>query len=111
MHEDAPVTRATRFSFIPPMMHQDCGYTRSMRNPTFDPGLTQRYDGPLRRIINADGTFNVQKQGTNWRDVHPYLHLVSVSWTAFFGWILAAYAVVNFVFAAVYYALGPNALQ
>lgn len=81
-----------------------------MQKATFDPGLTQKYDGPLRRIINADGSFNVSRHGTNWRDVHPYLHLVSVSWTSFFAWILAGYVVVNFAFAAVYYGLGPDAL-
>lgn len=82
-----------------------------MQKPTYDPGLTTKYDGPLRRIINADGTFNVLRRGTNWRDIHPYLHLVSVSWTAFFGWILFAYVVVNFAFASVYYALGADALE
>src|ERR1700678_3480947 len=81
-----------------------------MRTPSFDPGLTQKYDGPLRRAINADGSFNVLRRGTNWRDVHPYLYLVSVPWATFFGWILVAYVLVNFVFAAVYYSLGPVAL-
>lgn len=82
-----------------------------MQKPTFDPGLTQKYDGPLRRAINPDGSFNVLRHGTNWRDVHPYLYLVSVPWTTFFGWILVAYVLVNFAFAAVYYSLGPDALQ
>jgi inward rectifier potassium channel len=82
-----------------------------MQKPTFDPGLTQKYDGPLRRIINPDGTFNVLRRGTNWRDVHPYLHLVTVSWTEFFGLVIAAYLLVNFAFATAYYSLGPDALQ
>ena len=30
-----------------------------MQSPSFDPGLTQKYDGPLRRVINADGSFNM----------------------------------------------------
>lgn len=81
-----------------------------MQKPTFDPGLTQKYDGPLRRIINADGSFNVARRGANWRDVHPYLYLVSVPWAIFFGWIVVAYLLVNLVFAVVYYAMGPDAL-
>jgi inward rectifier potassium channel len=81
-----------------------------MRTPSFDPGLTQKYDGPLRRVINADGSFNVLRQGTNWRDTNPYLHLVSVSWTRFFGWVLLYYLFVNFIFAALYFLLGPEAL-
>ena len=82
-----------------------------MQKVTFDPGLTQKYDGPLRRAINPDGSFNVQKRGTSWRDVHPYLHLVSIPWGRFLGLIVAGYVLVNFVFAVVYYSLGPDALQ
>jgi inward rectifier potassium channel len=86
------------------------GYTLSMQTPSFDPGLTQRYDGPLRRIVNQDGSFNVNRRGANWRDSHPYLHLVSVSWTAFFAWITTAYVIVNFLFALLYFAMGPDAI-
>jgi inward rectifier potassium channel len=82
-----------------------------MRKPTFDPGLTQAYSGPLRRAINADGTFNVTRRGTGWRDIHPYLHLVSISWPRYLMTLLAAYIAVNAIFAVVYYALGPGALQ
>ncbi len=81
-----------------------------MWKPTFDPGLTQQYTGGLRRMINKDGTFNIVRRGANWHDVHPYLHLINASWTVFFAVIIAAYAVVNVVFAAVYYLLGPDTL-
>ncbi|HEX4275553.1 MAG TPA: ion channel [Bryobacteraceae bacterium] len=81
-----------------------------MRKVSFDPGLTQRYDGPLRRVISADGSFNVLRRGANWRDVHPYLHLVSISWAQFFAWILLAYIVVNSLFAGIYFLLGSGAL-
>jgi inward rectifier potassium channel len=81
-----------------------------MQKPGFDPGLTQKYEGPLRRVINHDGSFNVLRRGTNWRDVNPYLYLVSAPWAKFFGWILIGYVLVNSVFATVYYNLGPDAL-
>lgn len=82
-----------------------------MQEPKFDPGLTQQYTASLRRAINQDGTFNVVRRGTGWRDVHPYLHLVGVSWQSFFGLIFLAYVLVNMAFAGVYYMLGPDALQ
>jgi len=82
-----------------------------MQTPSFDPGLTQKYDGPLRRVINPDGSFNVIRRGTNWRDVNPYLHLVSISWARFFGWVLLGYILVNSLFATVYFLLGPGALS
>jgi inward rectifier potassium channel len=81
-----------------------------MQKPTFDPGLTTKYDGPLLRIINPDGTFNVERRGTNWRDVHIYLQLVSIPLTQFFGVVLLAYALVNTLFASIYFMLGPGAL-
>ena len=81
-----------------------------MQSPKFDPGLTQVYTGPLRRAINRDGTFNVLRRGMNWRDIHPYLHLVSMPWPKFFVTLLFGYIVVNFVFAVIYYLLGPDAL-
>jgi inward rectifier potassium channel len=81
-----------------------------MHKPTFDPGLTQQYAGPLRRVINADGSFNVLRRGASWRDENPYLYLVSAPWLHFFGWIVLAYILVNTLFAGLYFMLGPGAL-
>jgi inward rectifier potassium channel len=82
----------------------------AMRKPTFDPGLTQQYRHSLRRAINPDGSFNVIRRGASWRDVHPYLHLVNMSWPAYLGTVFVAYMIVNVAFAVVYFALGPDAL-
>jgi len=82
-----------------------------MEKPTFDPGLTQKYTGALRRTINKDGTFNVHRRGATWRDVNAYLYLINVPWPAFLGIIFAAYLAVNTLFALVYYSLGANQLQ
>jgi inward rectifier potassium channel len=82
-----------------------------MAKPTFDPGLTQQYTGILRRAINKDGSFNVARRGTGWRDIHPYLHLISMSWPTFLALVFAAYLGVNSIFAVFYYSLGPGHLQ
>jgi inward rectifier potassium channel len=82
-----------------------------MAKPTFDPGLTQQYTGILRRAINKDGSFNVSRHGANWRDTHPYLHLISLPWPTFLALVFAAYLAVNTIFAGLYYALGPGHLQ
>jgi inward rectifier potassium channel len=81
-----------------------------MQNPTFDPGLTQQVIAPLRRIINQDGKFNVRRRGTTWRDIHPYLHLVNMSWPGFLTTLFLGYVVINTLFAAGYFALGPDQL-
>ena len=82
-----------------------------MQNAKFDPGLTQQYSGAMRRAINKDGTFNVLRHGTGWLDVHPYLHLVSIPWPAFFSVLLLGYISVNIIFATAYWMLGEDALQ
>lgn len=82
-----------------------------MNKPTFDPGLTQKFTAPLRRAINRDGSFNVHRRGTTWRDVHPYLYLINMPWFGFFAFVFLGYLAVNTLFALAYHSLGPDQLQ
>src|SRR5580704_13465963 len=82
-----------------------------MQTPTFDPGLTKQVIAPLRRVIDADGRFNVHRRGTTWRDFHPYLHLVNMSWGRFLIILFLGYVVINSIFAAAYFAIGPEQLS
>src|SRR5690349_9440734 len=66
-------------------------YPNRMEQPSFDPGLTQKFDAPLLRFINKDGSFNVHREGLTWRDVHPYLYLINMSWPGFLGIVVLAY--------------------
>jgi inward rectifier potassium channel len=79
-----------------------------MQTPTYDPGLTLQVTGQLRRAINKDGTFNVRRRGTDWRNWHLYLHLINMPWPRFMAVILTGYLAVNLVFATAYYLLGPG---
>jgi len=82
-----------------------------MQRPSFDPGLTQQYAGSLSRVINRDGSFNVRRRGTTWRDFHPYLILINMRWPTFLAVLFCGYLVVNTLFATVYYSLGPDQLR
>jgi inward rectifier potassium channel len=82
-----------------------------MDKPTFDPGLTQKYEGTLRRAINKNGEFNVTRQGTRWNDIHPYLYLIHAPWHVFLGWVLAAFLIVNTAFAVAYSIVGLQHLH
>src|SRR5437764_13911407 len=82
-----------------------------MQKPGFDPGLTQQFNAPLRRVINKDGSFNVHRHGTTWRDFHPYLQLINITWPRFLLVVFVGYVVVNTLFAEVYYWLGPGQLS
>lgn len=77
-----------------------------MDKPTFDPGLTQTYTGALKRAINKDGDFNVHRTGRTWRDAHPYLFLIDMSWPGFIGLIAVAFILINTLFAGIYMAIG-----
>ncbi len=82
-----------------------------MRRASFDPGLTERFTGQFRRVINKDGSFNVRRRGTTWRDFHPYLYLINMRWGPFFATLFAGYVAANTLFAAVYYWIGTDQLR
>ncbi len=82
-----------------------------MDKPTFDPGLTQQYTGDLKRVINKDGQFNVRRTGGTWRDIHPYLILINMSWSLFAAVVLAVFIAMNSVFAAAYAAIGMEHIK
>jgi inward rectifier potassium channel len=82
-----------------------------MHKPGFDPGLTTQFTSPFRRVIDKDGTFNVRRRGRTWRDAHPYLFLINMSWPKFLASIVLFYIAVNLVFALIYYLLGSDQLQ
>jgi inward rectifier potassium channel len=82
-----------------------------MDTPRFDPGLTQKYTGALKRIINRNGEFNVRRTGQRWSDWHPYLFMISRSWPVFFLLVMAAFLVVNVIFALAYLAVGIENLK
>jgi inward rectifier potassium channel len=79
--------------------------------PRFDPGLTQQYSGGLKRAINRDGNFNVRRRNGSWRDSHPYLFLISISWPQFILVVLAAFLILNGIFAGLYFAVGLQYLK
>ena len=65
----------------------------------------------MRRVIDKDGSFNAHCRGASWRDFHPYLHLINLSWPSFLLALFAGYMVANVLFAAAYYSLGAGQLQ
>jgi inward rectifier potassium channel len=81
------------------------------QKPRFDPGLTQQYAGGLRRALNRDGNFNVRRRNGNWRDSHPYLFLISVSWPRFIAIVMAAFLILNTLFALLYELVGVEYLK
>ncbi len=82
-----------------------------MKKESFDPGLTTQFSGELRRTINADGSFNVRREGLRWRDANPYLMLIDTTWPRFLLVVLAAFMTVNMIFALLYLMIGIEHLR
>jgi inward rectifier potassium channel len=65
-----------------------------------------------QRLLNRDGSFNVVRSGLGFLESFaPYHVLLTISWSGFFGLVIASYLIVNLVFAAAYLACGPDALM
>lgn len=78
---------------------------------SFDPGLTQKFSGTIRRIINKDGSFNVHRTGVGLQNLHFYQYLINLSWPKFLGIVLMAYLLINGIFACLYFLPGIENLK
>jgi len=82
-----------------------------MKQQPFDPGITQSYDGTVRRIVNRDGSFNVRRHGRRLQDFHLYQFFIQLSWPVFFAVVLAAFLSITLLFTVLYFAADVNGLQ
>jgi inward rectifier potassium channel len=82
-----------------------------MGSRSFDPGLTNKFTGRIRRIINEDGSFNVSREGVRLGDFHFYQWLITLGWPAFLLLVVSAYIIVNALFASIYVGLGLKFLS
>ncbi len=59
------------------------------------------------RLINKDGTFNVERRGEPWfRPYDIYNTLIKMSWARFFGLVFLYYFTLNLIFSLLYLAVG-----
>lgn len=77
-----------------------------MVNQINDPGIGTKFDAKIRRIINADGSYNVVRKGSRkgFKDVFKYL--IEIPWTLFFLLVFSAYVLLNVLFTCIYAFLG-----
>src|ERR1700749_5003825 len=62
------------------------------------------------RLLNRDGTFNVQRRGRGVHSLLSYSTLVSTTWGRFFFFVAVVYLSLNGCFAMMYVACGPDGL-
>lgn len=79
-------------------------------NQDFGFGAVVARDSP-QRLLNRDGSFNVVRVGLRpLASLSVYHSLLTVSWPRFLLLVAAGYVVINAVFGAGYFLLGPGAL-
>ena len=64
------------------------------------------------RLLNRDGSFNVRREGLGFfQSLSLYHSLLNMSWPRFLLVLTGGFLTVNFVFACIYFAAGPDALS
>lgn len=64
------------------------------------------------RMMRPDGSVNVVRLGHGfWQSLNVYQHLLSVPWPRFFAYVFGSYLLANLLFAGLYIAAGPGAIQ
>jgi inward rectifier potassium channel len=80
-------------------------------DPTSDLGFGRVVSSQRKlRLLNRDGSFNVQKRGRGLNAFLAYSNLVSTTWARFFLFVAVAYLALNGFFAVAYVACGPAGL-
>jgi len=62
------------------------------------------------RLMNPDGSFNVERQGLGLLD-NTYYHLITMSWGRFAGLILLSFVFINCIFSLLYCLIGVEQLD
>ena len=76
-----------------------------------DIGFGTRSDDGLKRALNKDGSFNVNRTGQNFLQSFELYHwLVSISWKRFMLVVFLWYFIINLLFAILYVAAGVEHL-
>jgi inward rectifier potassium channel len=74
-----------------------------------DLGFGEKFTSDYARLLNEDGSFNIQREGSG--KVNVFKTLINMSWPKFFGYFIILYVTINFGFALLYLAGGEGSIQ
>jgi inward rectifier potassium channel len=87
------------------------GPAKAAEDPSSDLGFGRVVSEQRQlRLLNRDGSFNVQRRGRGLHAFLAYSNLVSTTWDRFFVFVAVAYLVLNGCFALLYDAVGSDGL-
>lgn len=75
-----------------------------------DPGFGYKTAASAKRMVNADGSFNLKHVNKKFSVSEIYSRLINMSWTRFTFLIFLWYGVLNVLFASIYYGIGVEHL-
>ena len=77
-----------------------------------DLGFGSKASNQTKRLINKDGSFNVERRGLPLKQSLSFYHsLLTISWMKFHTVVLVSYILINLFFASVYMWIGVENLQ
>jgi len=77
---------------------------------TNDPGLGSKFQGPVQRLMNPNGSYNIVRKGGLNRTSDFYKFLLDIKWYWFLLIITSFYFFINLLFASIYLLIGIDQL-
>lgn len=76
-------------------------------NELDDLGFSSKYISRTQRLVNRDGSFNVDRKGLKFTESFNLYHwLISIHWIKFILLVSISFLIVNLIFAVLYYING-----
>ena len=82
-----------------------------MKNRIKDPGIGDSSSPIAKRIIDTNGSFNVEHVNKKVNFLETYNFLLRISWKQFYFLSFLAYCVLNVIFAVLYIIIGMDQLE
>ncbi len=77
-----------------------------------DLGFGTKASSQKKRLLNSDGSFNVERRGLPLKQSLSFYHsLLNISWPKFHLIVFTAYIIINLIFASVYMLIGVQHLN
>lgn len=80
-------------------------------NSTKDPGLGSKFQKPIHRMMNPDGSYNIIRKGGLNGVQDFYKYLLEIKWYWFFLFITSFYIFMNLIFTSLYLLVGIDQLN
>ncbi len=77
-----------------------------MGNKIKDPGFGETSNKFAKRMVNADGSFNIRHKNNSKKLNQTYHYLINISWFNFFVLAAIGFLIVNIFFACLYLIIG-----